>query len=36
MFDSQIKLYEGLLLALSYLIFIFIGYAMGRYIKEKE
>ena len=34
MFNSQIKLYEGLILAFTYLIFAFIGYLMGRYIHK--
>ena len=37
MLNSDVKLYEALVLALIFLMFTFIGYLMGRYIhKEKE
>ena len=35
MFDSSIKLSEALLLALSYMVFVFVGYLMGRYFHKE-
>ena len=36
MFSSDIKLYEGILLAFSHLMFTFIGYLMGRYVHKDK
>ena len=36
MFSSEIKLYEGLLLAFTYLLFVGIGYLMGRQIHKER
>ena len=36
MFESQIKLSEGILLAFSYMVFLIIGYIMGRYFHKQD